>query len=318
MKIFLRHIWENKYLFWTFVLAAMVFGLIPARNVFYDLDFGETKPLVRPLPKIYLPPTESPINTTGVKAPWLSARGAVVIDVDDKTILYAKNPDLKLLPASTTKIMTGLVVLENYSLDQVITIDSVHQTGQVMKLEPGETITVENLLYGLLVLSANDAATILAQHFPGGEDKFIDAMNQKAKNLGLSGTQFTNASGLDAYGHYTTAHDLALIAAAAMKNETFKKIVATKETVVTNTDGTITHDLETINQLLGLVPGLAGVKTGWTDLAGECFVAYVTRGGRNIITVVLGSADRFEESAALIEWVFANFTWQAVTPATRW
>lgn len=298
-------------------MAFLALALIPGRNQYHDLDFGEDRPLVRPAPELYLPPTESPVNITGVKAPWLSARAAAVIDADDKTILHAKNPDLKLLPASTTKIMTALVALDHYPLDRVITVDSVHNTGQVMKLKPGERISVENLLYGLLVNSANDAATVLAQNFEGGEDAFISAMNQKVKDLGLTDTNFTNASGLDAYGHYTTAHDLALLAAAAMKNDIFRKIVGTLGISIADADNTVVHDLETINELLGKIPGLTGVKTGWTELAGECFVAYVSRNNRNLITVVLGSADRFGETSALINWAYSNFRWETVTPATH-
>jgi len=317
MKAFLDWLKANPKIKLNLILAAIILGLLPGRNQFYDLDLGEARPLTRALSQVYLPPTDSPVNVTGVKAPWVSARSAVIIDVNDKTILYAKSPDLKLLPASTTKIMTALVVLDSYSLDQIIMIDSVHQTGQVMKLRPGERISVENLLYGLLVQSANDAATILAQNFPGGEDAFIEAMNQKVAELGLTNTNFTNASGLDAYGHYTTAHDLALIAAAAMTNETFRKIVGTLGITVSDADNTLVHDLTTINELLGVVSGLSGVKTGWTKAAGECFVAYVARDGRELVTVVLGSADRFGETAALINWAYSNHHWQVVVPATR-
>jgi D-alanyl-D-alanine carboxypeptidase (penicillin-binding protein 5/6) len=317
MKDFLVWLNSHRELKLNLTLTLVIFSLIPGRNIFHDWDLGEDRPLVRPAPSIYLPLTESPVNVTGVKAPWLSARAAVVIDADDKTIVYAKNPDTKLLPASTTKIVTALVALEVYPLDKIITVDSVHQTGQVMKLRPGERISVENLLYGLLVESANDAATVLAQHFPGGEDAFIAAMNQKVKQLGLTNTNFTNASGLDAYGHYTSAHDLALIAAAAMTNPIFKKIVGTLGITVADADNTLTHDLETINELLGKVAGLSGVKTGWTELAGECFVAYVSRDGRNLISVVLGSSDRFGETTALINWVYSNYRWQTVAPASH-
>lgn len=315
MKSFLNWIRSKPEVLWNFILAAVILFLIPGRNVFYDLDLGEVKPFVRPAPSIFLAPIETPVNITKAKPPWLSARAAIVIDADSKTILYQKNPDLKLLPASTTKIVTALVALDAYSLDQVITVTGVHQTGQVMRLKPGERITVENLLYGLLVESANDAATVLAQSFPGGEDNFIGAMNQKVKALGLSNTQFTNPSGLDAYGHYTSAHDLALIAAAAMANPTFKRIVSTMGITVADADNTITHHLETINELLGVIPGLAGIKTGWTDLAGECFVAYVSRDNRSLITVVLGSNDRFGETITLINWAYANFRWEWLTPA---
>lgn len=317
MKRFLKYLWAIKEQRLNWILVLTVLSLIPGRNVFYDLDLGEDRPLIRPKPAVYIPVSQSPVNITGVNAPWISARGAVVIDADDKTILYSKNPDLKLLPASTTKIMTALVALQAYPLDKVINIDSVHQTGQVMKLQPGEKITVENLLYGLLVNSANDAATILAQNYPGGEDEFIKAMNQKSRDLGLVNTNFTNASGLDAYGHFTTAHDLALIAAEAMKQPVFKKIVGTLGITVADVDNTVAHSLVTINELLGKVPGLSGVKTGWTEAAGECFVAFVLRDNHQIITVVLGSADRFGETQQLIDWVYSNFSWRVVAPASH-
>lgn len=316
MKAFFAWIKSQPGVKLNFILVFIGLSLLPGRNHYYDLDLGEARPLVRAV-NLALPLlAEVPVNTTGVKAPGLTARSAVVIDVNSKTILYAKSPDLKLLPASTTKIMTALVALDYYDFNQVITIDSVHQTGQAMKLESGERITVQNLLYGLLVQSANDAATVLAQSYSGGEDAFIEAMNQKVKNLGLSNTNFTNASGLDAYGQYTTAHDLALIAAAAMGNPTFATIVGTLGITVADVDGTIIHDLETINQLLGEVPGLTGVKTGWTELAGECFVAYVSRGGHDLITVVLGSGNRFGETNSLINWAYSNHLWRVPTPAT--
>lgn len=317
MKDFFRWLWADKQLRGNFFLAALVFSLIPGRNVYHNLDLGESRPLVRPAPEQYLPPVEVPVNSTGINAPWLSARSAVVIDPDSRTLIYAKNPDQQLLPASTTKIVTALVALETFPLDRLITVTSVHHSGQTMQLQPGERISVENLLYGLLVQSANDAATVIAQNYPGGEDAFIAAMNQKVKDLGLTDTNFTNASGLDAYGHYTTAHDLALLAAAAMANENFSRIVGTIGVTVTDADNTVSHDLETINALLGKVPGVSGVKTGWTELAGECFVSFTARSGRRLITVVLGSNDRFGETARLIEWVFVNFRWQAVVPATR-
>ncbi len=317
MKQFWQFILKHKDLKLGFILAAVLLSFIPGRNVYNGLVLSEGRPLFREI-KLDLPePAEYPVNVTKVPAPLLTARGAVVIDADSKTILFQKNPDLKLLPASTTKIMTGLVAIENYDLGQVITIDSVHQTGEVMELQPGEKITVENLLYGLLVQSANDAATVLSQSYPGGQDKFIAAMNDKAESLGLTNTHYTNATGLDAYDHYTSAHDLALLGAQAMQNPTFKKIVGTQGISVSDIDNTMSHDLETIDKLLGQVPGLSGIKTGWTELAGECFVSYVSRDGHDLVTVVLGSGDRFGETVSLIDWSYSNHRWQEVAPATR-
>lgn len=299
-----------------FLLALVALSLLPGKNHYYLLNLADSKPLVRQVNYQFPPLSDYPVNQTQVPAPFLSSRSALVIDADTKTVLFEKNPDFKLLPASVTKIMTGLIVLESYPLDEIITITTVGVTGQGMKLELGERITIENLLYGLLVQSGNDAAAVLAQHHPDGEDGFIQAMNQKAQSFNLENTQFQNATGLDAYGHYTTVHDLGLLAAQAMQNPVFAKMVSISGITVSDVDNTVFHELETINQLLGKVSGLSGIKTGWTELAGECLVTYTTRDGRTIITVVLGSLDRFGESSQLIDWAFTNHQWQG-PPATR-
>ena len=317
MKIFLEFIKKTPSLRLKFILIFTFLILLPAKNHYYSLDLSNPTPLIRPVTHQLISLSKYPINSTGTSTPLLSARSAIIIDASSKSIIYQKNPDQKLLPASTTKIVTGLVALEIYDPEDIVTIKSLNGTGQKMGLEMEEKITIKNLLYGLLVQSGNDAATALAQFHPQGQDGFIDSMNQKTKVLGLKDTQFTNASGLDAYGHYTTVHDLALLTTQAMKNETFRKMVSTQSITVSNVDHTISHELETINQLLGVVPGLVGVKTGWTDLAGECLVTYTKRGNREIITVILGSLDRFGESASLIDWVFANYQWTKVAPTTH-
>ncbi len=310
MKDFLEFVNAQPQLKLKLVLAFLFLSLLPGRNYYYSLDLNSHQPLVRSINQPLDSPSQYPVNFTGIPAPNLTARSAIVVDVDSKTILFNKNPDLKLLPASTTKIMTGLIVIENYDLDDIVTITSVSGTGQKMDLEIGERITVESLLYGLLVQSGNDAATALAQFHPDGQDAFIALMNQKLKDLYLHDTQFTNAAGLDAYGHYTTVHDLSLLAAAAMKNPQFKKIVSTQGITVSDVDQTIFHQLEAINELLGQIRGLTGIKTGWTELAGECLVTYIKRGDKQIITVVLGSQDRFGETQQLIDWAFMNHQWK--------
>jgi len=317
MKNFLAFLKSSPGLKTKLFLGFIFLSLLPARNYYYSLDLSQHRPLVRSVNQSLDSSSKYPVNQTGLPAPYLTARSAIVVDVDSKSLLFNKNPDLQLLPASTTKIMTGLVVLETYDLDDIVTIESVNGTGQKMDLEVGERITVENLLYGLLVQSGNDAATALAQFHSDGEDAFIAAMNQKAKDLHLNGTQFTNAAGLDAYGHYTTVHDLSLLAAEAIKNETFKKMVSTQTITVSDIDNTISHQLETINELLGQVAGLAGVKTGWTELADECLVTYTKRDTKEIITVIFGSQDRFGETQQLIDWAFANHSWKEIPPATH-
>lgn len=250
----------------------------------------------------------------GIKAPYTTARAVVIQDVGSKTILYSKNPDTLLLPASITKVMTALVALEHWSdLDTQITVKNEDRAiGQTIDLEKGETITLKNILYGLIVHSGNDAALAVADNYPGGYTAFVKAMNDKAGELHLDHTTFKNPSGVEQYGHTTTARDLAILASVAMDNPIIADMASTKFVTVTDVAGTITHKLETTNELLGVVPGMIGLKTGWTTAAGECLVSYVERDGHKIVVVVLGSLDRFGDSAKLIDWAYSHHSW--ITP----
>lgn len=317
MKSFVNFIKNSPNLKINFIFSFIFLSLLPSQNYYNSLNFTSSHPVVKPNPYQFISLSDYPVNITGFSVPYLSAKSAIVIDQTSKAILYQKNSNLKLPLASLTKIMTAITVLENYHLDQLVTIDSVNHIGQTMELKAGEQITVENLLYGLLVQSGNDAAYALANFHLEGELGFIKDMNQKAQKLHLKDTQFQNPAGLDSYGHYTTVHDLAILAAYAMENQTFKKIVSTQTITVFDINHTITHELKTTNKLLGTTPGLIGVKTGWTDLAGECLVTYTKRGNKEIITVILGSLDRFTESTQLIDWTFTNHQWLRVPPTTR-
>jgi D-alanyl-D-alanine carboxypeptidase len=256
-----------------------------------------------------------PVISKEASFPIISAQAALAIDMDSQVTLYEKKPDSPLLPASTTKIITALVAMEYYPLELVVKVPLVKIDGQKMGLIQGEEITVESLLYGLLVYSANDAAEVLALNFPGGRDLFITAMNLKAKELGLVHSKFSNPAGLDdGDGHVTTARDLIRVSEIAMQDPLFAEIVATKEKTVKSTNGKITHKLRNINELLGVVPGVLGVKTGWTENARENLVTYLERDGRRVMIVLLASQDRFGETKELIDWIFTNFTWQEVKP----
>jgi len=310
LPLFTLFLSQHKTIATNFILAIVFLLFLPAQNYYYSLDLSTYHPLVRHLDLDLSNFSFYPQNVNQVSAPLISAYSAVVIDVNSKAILFTKNPDEKLLPASTTKIMTALVALDQYRLNQIVTIDSHSLVeGQNMGLESGEKITVENLLFGLLVQSGNDAAQALADFYPQGETGFVAAMNQKVKDFNLLNTQFQNPTGLDEFGHYTTVHDLSLIAAHAMENPDFVRFVGTQKITVTDIDHTIVHELETINELLGEIPGLKGVKTGWTELAGECLVTYTQRDNHAIITAVLNSQDRFTDSRLLIDWVFTNYQW---------
>jgi D-alanyl-D-alanine carboxypeptidase (penicillin-binding protein 5/6) len=255
----------------------------------------------------------NPVLGANIAYPVLSAQGALAIDLNSGVTLFEKNPDTPLLPASTTKIITALVALDAYKLDQVLTVGKgVAVTGQKMGLFVGEQITFENLLNGLLVFSANDAAETLAQDYPGGYDAFINAMNAKAQSLSLTNTHFDNPVGLDAGDQYTTARDLVRASEVAMRNPEFAKVVGTESVSFTDVTGKTKYNLKNINELLGSVPGVLGIKTGWTENSKENLVTYIERDGHKIIIAVLGSEDRFGETKTLIDWIFTNYNWQEV------
>ena len=256
-----------------------------------------------------------PVLSAEKSFPTLSAQGVIATDLDSGIILYEKNADSPLLPASTTKIVTALVSLDTYQLDQILTVGKgASVDGQKMGLRIGEKMKFEDLLYGLLVYSANDAAETLAQNFPGGYDSFISAMNQKATDLSMNNSHFDNPVGLDGISQRSTAKDLIRASEVAMRSPEFAKIVGTKNVIVKDASGKISYNLRNVNELLGVIPGVLGVKTGWTENARENLVTYIERDGHKIMIALLGSQDRFGETKELIDWVFTNYKWQPVEP----
>ncbi len=238
--------------------------------------------------------------------PTLTANSVLVVDLNSGITLYEKNPDEPVLPASTTKILTALVALDYYPLDEVLEVGSLSVDGQKMHLVKRERITVRDLLYGLLVFSANDAAEVLAQNFPGGRNTFVASMNYKAKELDLEHTYLSDPAGLSVVNHYTTARDLVKASIVALKNPFFKEAVRTKEITVESIDKRFVHKLKNINELLWEVDGVLGVKTGWTPDSRENLVTYIKRGDKDLLIAILGSQDRFNETKSLIDWVFSS------------
>jgi D-alanyl-D-alanine carboxypeptidase (penicillin-binding protein 5/6) len=259
--------------------------------------------------KIYPVPTK---NEGFQEPPPVSARSAIIIDAKNGTVLYEKDPNIRHLPASTTKLMTAVVALENCSPETIVTVGSIESEGTQMGLAIGDNIKVENLLYGLLLASGNDAAHVLASSCSDSYNHFISLMNVKAKELEMVNTHFMNPTGFDHEFQYSTAKDLAKLAKVAVADPLISKIVATRRTVVTDVTGTKTYYLENINKLLDTVNGTEGVKTGHTEGALEILISKTTRDNNSIIVAVLGSKDRFEESKQLIEWTFKNYHWVSV------
>lgn len=245
------------------------------------------------------------------KEPVLNARAAVIYDRKTKEIIWGKNENEKKAMASTTKIMTAIVVLEKGNLSDVVTISkkAANTGGSRLKINTNDKISVLDLLYGLMLRSGNDAAVALAEYVGGSIEGFAKLMNKKAIEIGLKNTHFVTPHGLDNIEHYTTAYELAVLTDYAMQNEKFSKIVNTKNTTI-SING-VARNIYNTNELLGTINGVNGVKTGFTNNAGRCLVTSCTRNGNQIITVVLGcdaKKYRTSDSIKLIEYAFKNYT----------
>ena len=246
-----------------------------------------------------------------IKEPVIYSKSAVIYDRGSKTILYGKNEHERLPMASTTKIMTAIILVENVSdLSKEIEVvkEAAMVGGSSLELKTGDKITYEGLLYGLLLCSGHDAAAQIAISMAGSIEEFADLMNAKAYSLGLKDTHFITPHGLDEEGHYTTAYELAVIADYALNMQKIAEVVSTKNyTIAVNG---YPRALTNTNELLGYLEGVNGVKTGFTHNAGRCLVTSAIRDNFNIITVVLGADTkkiRTRDSINLIEYVYKNY-----------
>ena len=241
----------------------------------------------------------------------VSANSAILVHADTGQVLFEKNPDAHMLIASTTKIMTAIVVLEHCELDDVVKVDerSAGVEGSSMYIKAGEEYTVEDLLYGLMLVSGNDAASALALHVADDMEDFAELMNEKAAQLGMTESSFKNAHGLDEEGHYSTARDMAKLAVYCMGNEDFARIAGT----VSHTVGEQT--LVNHNRLLREYEGCIGLKTGYTMAAGRTLVTCAERDGARYVCVTLNDPDDWDDHRALYDWAFANYSFTEVIPA---
>ena len=235
------------------------------------------------------------------KAQAISAQRAILVDAVSGRVIYEKDADTRSLIASTTKMMTALIVCEQCNvLDRMrIPKEAVGIEGSSMYLQEGEVLTLQELLYGLMLSSGNDAAVALAIYCGGTVEGFAELMNDKARVLGMAGSHFENPNGLDSPGHYSTARDLAILAAYAMKNPIFYKTVSAKNVTVGQ------RYLRNHNKLLWQVEGADGVKTGYTKAAGRILVSSATRNGRRLICVTVNDPNDGQDHAALLEKGFS-------------
>lgn len=239
-------------------------------------------------------------------APAPSAAACILVHPETGRVLYEKNADERLPIASTTKIMTALLVLERRDLRDTVAIlpEDVAVEGSSMGLEAGQTRTVEELLWGMMLRSGNDAAAALARDTAGSIEAFAGLMNEKAAALGLRNTHFSNPHGLDAPDHFSTARDLAALACAAMENETFVSVVSAAQKTV----GGETY--ENHNRLLRTYPGAIGVKTGYTQAAGRILVSCAQRGDTRFLCVTIDDADDWNDHTALLDWAFETYRYR--------
>jgi D-alanyl-D-alanine carboxypeptidase (penicillin-binding protein 5/6) len=237
------------------------------------------------------------------KYPDLAAAYLVQVDGRD---LWAGNADARLPPASLTKIMTALVVLEDYRPDDVVEIgaDAARATGTRLNVRAGDRLTVSSLLTAMLMVSANDACAALAVHVGGSTEAFVGRMNERAAKLGLANTRFRNPCGFDAAGHYSSARDLATLANAAMARAEFAAIVAQATAKVASADGRRAWPLKNRNALVGTYAPAIGIKTGYTSKAGKCLVALAEKEGARVLVVMLGAKSRWWDTIGLIERAF--------------
>lgn len=295
-----------KTFFFIFIFG-LLFLFYPGRSFYIDL-FAQNPELfdvtekqsnsydIKPIPYV----------KQGVPSPAVSARSVYVMELASATPVFERNKDLKVFPASTTKVITALTAMDVYGMDEVLEVKRLMTVGQTVDFALGEKLTFESILYGTLIHSGNDAAYVLADNYPGGYDSFMTAMNRKAQSLGMTNSSFKNPAGLDESGQTSTAFDLALAGRKLLENKDLAKIVSTKSITINDVSYTYFHPLYNINALLGEIPGVAGLKTGKTELAGENLITLYKHQDREYLIVLLGSIDRFEDTRQLVTWINTN------------
>lgn len=295
------------YAFTSLCLLFLLVGAFSDITLRYFNFYKEVRRFPLTIPVSQYPVFNIPIN------PDITAKAVVIMDKDSKVVLFSKNPNLLFSMASTTKIMTATVALSYYKMDSVLTAQTENVEGVNVGFSVGEKLYFKDVLSAMLLPSGNDAALAIAENYPGGKDAFIKKMNEKAKSLGLIHTNFADSIGLEDSRDYTTPLELARLTSAALENETFAKIVATKYSEITDISGENKYSLKNLNQLLG-VQGVNGVKTGYTTEAGQVLVTSKKEGDHTLIIVVMDSQDRFFDTSKLLYEMSGNITYLSIHP----
>jgi serine-type D-Ala-D-Ala carboxypeptidase (penicillin-binding protein 5/6) len=245
-------------------------------------------------------------GAAAANSPFAHPPTSYLLQVNGQTY-REKSPNLRRPPASLTKIMTALIVLENSRMDEVVTVSAgaSRETGSRIGLKRGDRLKVRDLLAATLIASANDAARALADHLGGNQKAFVKLMNDRARSLKLQNTHFTNACGHDQKGLYTTANDLAILTQRALRNPLFAELVARRTMRITTMKGNRSYSLKNKNRLIGRYPGAKGVKTGTTPRAGKCLVALAERGDTRVFLILMNARHRWQTAPAMLDAGFA-------------
>lgn len=301
---------QNKFLK-IFIIIILIINLLGTISLANEEDQEEIILYQNILEEIENEKNEVP-SSNNLSKPTINSRRYVIFDRSSKKAIYGKDENKQTAMASTTKIMTSLIVIEKCNnLNEVVTISSkaANTGGSTLGINTGDKITVNDLLYGLMLRSGNDTAVALAEYIGGSIEDFATLMNNKAKEIGLKDTNFVTPHGLDNPNHYTTAYELAYLTDYALKNETFAQIVKTQYTTI-NINGNAREIKNTNELLLSNVEGVYGVKTGFTNNAGRCLVTAVKRNDMDLIIVVLGAdtrKDRAKDSLKLINYAYEKY-----------
>lgn len=257
-------------------------------------------------------PQDVPFVRDPLIKPEMTAQGVYIVDLATATPVYEKNKDLALFPASTTKVIAALTARDVYKLDDVLQVKRVLTEGQLADFVMGEKLTFENVLYATLVHSGNDAAYMLGDNYPGGYEGFVSKMNLKAEELGMKHSHFTNPAGLDEAQQYATPFDLALAGRKLLEDKELSKIVSIKSITISDVDFKYFHPLFNVNKLLGALPGVGGLKTGKTELAGENLITLYKHNDKKYLIVLMKSEDRFKDTENIVQWLGTNIDYVKV------
>lgn len=292
-------------------IIAEIIGISPPKLADNLLNSQNQVAGIKSLPKVNIAEiSPEPVQKNSPELN-LQAKAAAAIDLKTNKILYQKNIHQQFPIASITKMMTAVVMVEDFDLNNTVTVSSAaaFEIGSKMRLLNGEQISARELVKGMLIRSANDAARALEEHF--GKDKVVVKMNETAEFLKMKDSKFTDATGLDS-GNISSSADLMILSRYSLKYDLIREAIKTPEYTVPSADGSLQHLIRTTNRLLKNYPDIFGVKTGYTEEAGNCLIAGAENNDRQILTVVLGEENgdvRFTESRTLLDWSFQNYQW---------